>query len=364
METEESRLARTLRERSNAIAEAWLAHALATIPELRELPPNQVVDHLPEFLEGLAVWLLGDVTEAHERFRLLADGHAMQRQSAGVPLAALTAEYAALRSITLRHLLGADTPHAAIRINEGFDVAVYAAVHSYAMARDAVRDRFIGILGHDLRDPLAAVAMSAAFLRDSRLDDRQRELVARIERGAGRIERMIGDVLDFTRGNLGGGIPISPVATDLAQICRAAVDEVAAARNRPIELELRGDLRGTFDPERAKQALANLLGNAVQYGTGDIQLRAWERDDRRAVFTAVTNRGKAIPAERLRGIFDPFKAPTQPRGKGLGLGLYIVQQIAISHGGVCRVVSTDEGGTTFSIEWPRIPLDETPARPT
>jgi signal transduction histidine kinase len=363
MSTEESQVATALREQTDAIGRSWLTHVLATIPELHDLPPNQLVDHLPEFLDGLAVWVLGDVTEARERFQLLADGHAMQRQSAGIPLEAMTSEYAALRSITLRTLLGIEAPRALIKINEGFDVAVYAAVHRYAQARDEVRERFIGILGHDLRDPLAAVAMSASFLRESRLDDRQRDLVAKIERGTDRIAAMISDVLDFTRGKLGSGIPISPVASDMAAICRAAADEIAAARTTQIDLDLRGDLRGAFDAERAKQALANLLGNAVQYGTGPIQLRAWEREDRRAIFTSVTNRGEVIAPDRVRGIFDPFKLAAKRRGKGLGLGLYIVQQIAVAHGGVCRVTSTREDGTTFSIEWPRVPLEQTPGRP-
>jgi signal transduction histidine kinase len=151
----------------------------------------------------------------------------------------------------------------------------------------------------------------------------------------------------------------------MREICTAAVEESRAANaEREVQLEATGDLRGHWDYDRVRQALANLLANARTYGHGEIVVRAWERDDHRAVLTSVTNRGAAIAPELLARIFDPFsRASTANKRGGLGLGLYIVDQIARAHGGIARAESSSEL-TTFTIEWPRVPIDEMPDRPS
>jgi signal transduction histidine kinase len=358
-------LASTLRSRAQAIALRWEEEVRRDVPQLAILPRQTLIDHLPEFLDALATWVEGDVEASRDGFRLLAEGHALLRQTAGIELEALTDEYAALRRITLEEMRGAGASaellEAHVRLNAGFDTAVHQAVHRYSRARDAIRERFVGILAHDLRDPLAAVSMSAAFLREAQLGGNHSQLVERIVRGTDRIERMINDVLDFTRGRLGGGIPIVPGVADMAQICREVVDEASAGHEMAITLDIAGDLRGVWDAERSKQALANLISNAVRHGKGEIAVRAWERDDRKMVFTSVNNAAPVISADALTRLFDPFKR-TQKPGRGLGLGLYIVQQIALAHGGKCRVTSTPETGTTFTIEWPRVPFEQNPGR--
>jgi len=122
-------------------------------------------------------------------------------------------------------------------------------------------------------------------------------------------------------------------------------------------------LSGAFDHDRIRQALSNLLRNAQSYGSGGIEVRAWESEDRKKIFTTVTNHGPMIPAEQLATLFDPFKRATGAHARGLGLGLYIVSEIARAHGGLCTVQSSTEA-TVFSIEWPRIPFEDSPDRPT
>ena len=170
---------------------------------------------------------------------------------------------------------------------------------------------------------------------------------------------MIGDVLDFARGHLGGGIPANPSLHDMAEICRHVVEEVAAANpQRRIEVETRGDLRGPFDRDRVAQALGNLVGNAVEHTRGPIELAAYETDDRMHVITTVTSHGVAIPADVQRRIFDPFARGDDAMGRrGLGLGLYIAQQIVLAHGATIDLTS-DEQATTFTITWPRDPEEE------
>lgn len=357
-------LAGILREEIRSVCEAWEREVVAVEPELAGLSRPALIDHLPEFLEGLCAWLESERDDAQQAFRLLSEGHAVQRQSAGIRLETLTSEYAILRRTILERLgqRGCGLTPAVLRLHAGLDTAIYRAVHRYSHARDEVRERFIGILAHDLRDPLAAVLMSASMLASSTLTTSQASFVARISRGGARMERMISDVLDFTRGRLSAGIPIVPAAGDLGEVCREVVDEAKAARQVELGLEVSGDLRGTWDAERVKQALANLVSNAFHHGTGGVTLRAWEREDRRAVFTSVSNLGPPIPTELMSRLFDPFTRPMTARVRGLGLGLFIVQQIALAHGGECRVSSTAENGTIFTIEWPRVPIEEGPDR--
>ena len=352
-----------LRAQVQAIERAWEKHVLAELPELSDLPRTMLIDHLPEFIDGLASWLDGAEPEA---VRALSDGHAMSRQRAGVPIEIVLAEYSALRRVitdaVLRHIPADELPATLASLNQGMDAAMNDAVQRYVGARDEVRDRFVAMLGHDLRDPLGVVMMSASVLGARPLKDPDQSAVRHMKAAAERMERMITDVLDFARGKLSGGIPLNPALADMAEICRLAVEEANASANLSIKLETSGDLRGAFDSDRIRQALSNLLRNAQSYGGGDVEVRAWESDDRKVVFTTVTNHGPMIPAAQIPTLFDPFKRATDPRARGLGLGLYIVREIANAHGAQCTVQSSPDA-TVFSIEWPRIPFEETPERP-
>jgi signal transduction histidine kinase len=359
-------IAHDIRAHTQIIAERWEREVSSSLPALAALSRAALVDHLPEMLEGLAAWTEGDEQDARLGFEALVDGHALQRHAAGIDLETVTSEYAVLRHVILGVLIEHVEPTALVgslqRLAEGIDRAIAEAVKRYAKAQDHVRERFIGILAHDLRDPLTAVMMSSAMLAESTLVEKQTVLVDRITRGAKRIERMIDDVLDFARGRLEGGIPIVPRLADMREICLSAIDEARAATSRQVRLEATGDLRGHWDRERVRQAIANLLSNARTYGQGEVVVRAWERDDRQAVLTAVTNYGPAIAAELLARIFDPFARAPQSHRSGLGLGLFIVEQIARGHSGRVFAESTEDG-TTFTIEWPRVPIEQMPDRP-
>lgn len=221
---------------------------------------------------------------------------------------------------------------------------------------ELARERFIGILGHDLRNPLNAILMGVELLGD--LPDRQAKVVTNIRRSVHRMEAMIHDVLDFARGRLGGGIPIAPKPCDLFQICDEVVQEMKQAYpDRVIVFEATGDLQGEWDPDRVEQVLSNLVGNAVTHGTGSIRVTA--RDEGDEIVTTVHNQGQAIPAAVIPTLFDPFMRVaqngdgTQSAPEGLGLGLYIVSEIVQAHRGTIFVSSVQGEGTTFTIRWPR-----------
>jgi signal transduction histidine kinase len=164
--------------------------------------------------------------------------------------------------------------------------------------------------------------------------------------------RMISDLVDFSLGELGGGIPCVPETADLGEICREAVDGLRASHpERAIALEATGAFIGSFDHDRVAQVISNLVTNAVVHGGDPITIRVHEASDH--VVTEVHNLGTAIAAEALPSLFDPFRRGPRARRGGLGLGLYIVQQIALAHGATCIVDSTNDHGTTFRIAWPR-----------
>jgi PAS domain S-box-containing protein len=221
------------------------------------------------------------------------------------------------------------------------------------MLVEEARERFIGILGHDLRNPLSAIVTGVEVLANADPPAPVARTIERIRRSASRMDAMIRDVLDFARGRLGGGIPIRPERCDLGRIASEEVDEMKqASPGRVIELEVMGDLSGDWDVDRVEQLLSNLIGNAVRHGSDPIRIAARNAGDH--VIVTVHNRGRPIPAPMLPCLFEPFQQGVSPEGSaGLGLGLYIAREIVHAHRGTIQVSSTEALGTTFTIELPR-----------
>jgi signal transduction histidine kinase len=360
----EALFAAYLREQKQVLTAEYAQEARDEAPHLRGLTLSELVDHFPEFLESFADWLERPDEPATRYVAALSEGHALQRLSLGFDLAALVAEYALMRRILLRHLLQVEgAAMALLRVDEGLDRAIYESVQRYAVARDRLRDRFLGILGHDLRSPLQSALLSARLAERGGLTDEQlAKCMERVVRGVNRVNAMIGDLLDFARTQLGGAMPVRPERTDMGEICAAAVDELRDVRpDRPVSFTSSGDLRGYWDAQRVAQALGNLVSNAVTHGLGPVTVRAWEGDDGHAVYTSVRNPGQIPPAQRA-WLFDPYLRTSEDQRRGLGLGLFIVQQIALGHGATCTVDSSIDEGTTVTIRWPRVPIAEVPVR--
>ncbi len=225
-------------------------------------------------------------------------------------------------------------------------------------------DTILGIVGHDLRNPLGAVHMSAALLmKRGGLEGWQARTVERMRSSAGRMGRIIADLLSYTRTRLGSGIPISPREANLGEVVRSVVDELGAANpDREIQVNAVGDLAGTWDPDRLEQVASNLVSNAVDHGDPGVPVYVSlcpEVDD---VLLTVRNAGPGMPPEVLSHLFEPFsKAPDERSRKasGLGLGLYIAREIVRGHGGEITA-AVDDGETAVTVRLPR----RTPARPS
>ncbi len=296
-----------------------------------------------------------------------SDAHALDRLGLGFDMLEVMSEYRALRASVLR-LWRASEPAAddrdvedLTRFNESIDQSLSKAAASYTKRVNQARDMFLAILGHDLRNPLGAISMSAQLL-PMVTDDRAVivECGETIAHSASVMERMINDLLDYTRTRLGAGMPVKPAPMDLAALGRELIAEFRTAHpEREITCRIVGDLNGVWHSDRIRQALSNLLGNAIQHGSVYYPVALSLRGEEADVVVEVHNGGDPIPPGELPRIFDPLirgssaEHPRSNRPGSIGMGLYIAREVARSHGGRIDVTSTDKAGTSFTIRLPR-----------
>jgi signal transduction histidine kinase len=293
-----------------------------------------------------------------------AQEHGADRAGSGFTVGQMVGEFRALRASVLRLW----TAHGGVpstanleevtRFNEAIDQAVAESITRYTEALDRVRDRFLAILGHDLVNPLGAIMASSRFIIDAgELREPTLTLVTRIDSSATRMNRLVGDLLDYTRTRFGDGIPIVRVETDARKLINDVVSETRAAHpDRVINTELTGDLTGRWDQERLAQMLSNLIGNAVHHGTVGSPIRVWANGTTEEIEIAIHNNGEIIEKTEVRALFDAMKAPSPGgarSGRHLGLGLYIVDKIVRAHHGTIEVDSAHKRGTTFTVRLPR-----------
>jgi signal transduction histidine kinase len=211
------------------------------------------------------------------------------------------------------------------------------------------REQLLGIVSHDLRNPLGAISMCAQLLLSQGQYDSETIVhkASFLLTSVHRMDRMIKQLFSFTRARLGGGVPLEVEATDLQPICEHTVEELKLTTTVPIHTEYRGDTTGTWDGERLIEALSNLVSNAIDYATEGTPVLVLAQDCGNEIVVRVTNQGKPIPDELLPVLFVAFhrgKAAIKARAGHLGLGLYIAHEIVRSHGGTLTAKS--EGGTT------------------
>lgn len=218
-----------------------------------------------------------------------------------------------------------------------------------------LNELFTGVLGHDLRNPLGAILMSATVLSRKATDPALVRTAGRILTAGQRMNRMIAQLLDFTRVRGAGTLPIQRTRLDLATVMRQAIDEIPeSAAGEGVRLEPVGDTQGWWDGDRLTQAGSNLVSNALRHGDpGEVVVRI-EGDDPGHVTLSVRNRG-TIPDSLLPVIWEPFQQGVlRERRSGLGLGLFITREIATAHAGSVQIESQPAtGSTTFFMRLPR-----------
>ncbi|NEX61014.1 sensor histidine kinase [Noviherbaspirillum galbum] len=290
--------------------------------------------------------------------------------SEGSDIARVTRAFQALRqrSIALwqlvqqAHPLPQDALDQVCRFNAALDHAMCESLNRFANGAERVKNLHLSILGHDLRTPLGALAITNQYLARPDIPEHKRvEAIARLERCVGAMNAMVKDVLDYSRTRLGKPIIMQLQSADLALLCQHVAEDVRAAYP---DIDLRcdpmPDLVLVCDPSRVHHALSNLIVNAIEHGNRrlPIHLGATLTEERAVV--QIRHTGRAIPPHSLERLFDPFVQPDAPEDKhdeggyaSMGLRLNVARAIVRSHGGDVTASSEAGGETVFSLALPR-----------
>jgi phosphoserine phosphatase RsbU/P len=228
-----------------------------------------------------------------------------------------------------------------------------AEARAQAEDRAVFAEQMMGIVSHDLRNPLSIVHMSAALLARTNLSDQQRVAVGRMDRAVKRSERLIRDLLGFTQARFGGSIAVKPDLVDLHEIAAEAVQELSTAfPERKIVHERSGPGACRADTDRIVQALGNLVANAVNYGTPDVPIQVRTEGSAQEFLISVHNEGEPIREDLRNTLFEPMVRGAAAGTQGVGLGLFIVREVAKAHGGSVTLTSSAGEGTTFTMRLP------------
>lgn len=343
------------------------------------LSKKEVRDHAGQILRAIALDI--DTLQSSDEQREKSQGlspdklavsgasiHGTARQTDGFTPLQLTAEFRALRATVQRlwFALGNElTPaHSAdlIRFNEAIDQALAESVVTYAAQATRAKDTFLAILGHDLRSPLATIALSGSLLSQPGITKESvASLAPRIKRSASIMNSMINDLLEYARAELGGEMPMTFANSDMLDICQAAIADASAVHpNCPFLLSAKESAFGCFDQVRLQQVFTNLLNNAAQYRGDEMPVTMTMSSDTENVTISIQNSGALIPQEAIDAIFDPMvqlaitDGQAERASTSLGLGLYIAKKITAAHGGSIGVESRDLTGTIFTVVIPRL----------
>ena len=353
------------------------AFARTQLPAATGMDSVALRDHAAQILEAVCRDLAKPQTASEQREKsqgnapvdegapdTAAEIHGALRAESGFTVAQTAAEYRALRASVIRLWLNTgptlSSPEVSelIRFNEALDQALAESVAHFSEAAAYDRNLFLGVLSHELRTPLATIAASNHIIARSPGKDITAESVARIARGARRIESVLNDLLDFVRGGVAGGMRVTPSTVMVDELCERIAREIEVAFHGAfLQIECSGDMGAVWDEQRVAQAVSNLATNAIKYGAqGSPVALVVDGTDDDSIVVCVRNFGPEIPDAVRETLFEPLVRGTgaDRTGLSLGLGLYIVRQIALAHGGNVAVDVSEPGATTFRMTLPRV----------
>ena len=360
----------------DGILQEWDEFAATHIPAAAKMTPEAVRDHAKQILtvvakdlstpqtkqaqadksKGLAPEKVGDPETA-------AETHAVLRAGSGFDINELAAEYRALRASVLRRWMEACRSEDlsledVVRFNEGIDQAISESIEYFTAQVDRTRNLVLAMLSHDMRNPLAAIALTASYLANLNAGGNVAKAASLLTGASKELMVLLDDMVDLKRIILGLGISIALADVDLATVFADELELLRGAHpGRQLELEVVGDARGRWDGPRLRRVLRNLVSNAIKYGAPDAPVRTVIVGDATDVRFGVTNSGPTIERSALEQIFDPFTrcfaaGLGNVNDASLGLGLFIVREVARAHGGEVAVHSA-EGVTVFDVLLPR-----------
>lgn len=348
--------------------------AITQAPEGAQLNHKRLRNDIPLILRDIVADLRTPQSAAEQRDKAqgraahatnpesAASSHGRSRADDGFGVNQMIAEYRALRASVLRlwaadQALSGDAIDDMMRFNEAIDQAVAESLLEFSRTVESWRNVFLGALGHDLRGPLAAVVGTAELLADTAQGTPHAHQAARILSGGQHLSRLVDGLLDYSKSTLGAGMQLQRTACDLGEAVAAELDLLQTALpEAPLRLQVQGATHGYFDDARIREAVHNLVTNAAKYGQRAAPIDVALTGDARSVRIAVSNAGQPLSSDALHALFDPLRRGSLPANKGehasLGLGLFLVREIAIAHGGDVAA-QVEEGVTTFVIHLPR-----------
>lgn len=369
------KLAQFINDHLEEILIEWDSFAQTLRPAATEMSLLELRDHGKQILQQIARDIDRDQGDAQQSEKVkvnspdeidtdtAAASHGEERHDSGFTLLQLTAEYRALRASVLRlwmpriTTITEQTTNEMVRFNEAIDLALAESACTFSEKNAQVRDTFLAILGHDLRNPLATMSVAGDYLSRSEVGtDGTQQMGARVKRSTATMAKMVGDLLEYARTQLGGKLPITPHLADINEICQAALADAKAAHPTcTFQLESFGELLDDFDSPRLQQVFSNLLNNAAQYRSKNSPVTMIARGEPEAITVQVCNFGPVIPMQSREDIFNPlFQLYGEARpSTSVGLGLFIAREITVAHGGTITLESNASSGTTFSVRFPR-----------
>ena len=377
IETASKRLPYFIRANTSTIVGEWEAFARTLTPSAEGMTPHALRDHIHQLLTFITSDMASYQTPTEQKDKshgekkqtqpvTAAQTHAAVRFAGGFDIGQMASEYRALRASVLKLWTNSGPAFDAediadmTRFNESIDQELAESINFYTNRVAQARELAVGILGHDLRSPLQAIALSTELsLHMGQLNERQTMLSKKVLESTHRMSALISDLLDVTRARFGAGLPVVRAMMNMGTVAEQIVDEVRVIHpHRTIDLSVSGFLVGEWDKARIGQIFSNLLNNAMQYGSHSMPVRVSLNGDPKAVTLTVGNDGIQIPADKIKMIFDPLTRVVTdedvvPTFGNLGLGLYITKEVVVAHGGTIEVTSSEEEGTIFTARLPR-----------
>jgi len=372
------RLADFIRANLDPIVHEWVKFAETRTPASDSMTHLALQDHIVELLTFIADDLESAQTD-HEQAeksqglgsaegeftRSAAEIHAALRLADGFNIDQMVSEYRALRASVVKQWTVANPTLSTTdlddmtRFNEAVDQAMAESVAEYTRMINQSRDMFLGVLGHDLRNPIGAVLMAARRMTKIGTQyDKQNVMAGQIAQTMERATSILDDLLELTRSAFGSEIPLRRMPLDVAVLGGQIVEEMRSlSEERKIEISSRGDTTGEWDEARLGQVFSNLIGNALQYGSADGVIAVEVVGESDCVLLSVRNDGDPIPADEQKSIFKSLTrgldGSAKSRSANLGLGLFISHKIITAHGGKISVKSSADAGTMFTASIPR-----------
>ena len=367
------RLADFIEENAVAIVDGAETFAATQASGTVHMDSESLRDHIAEILAAVVLDLRTAQNSSQQQAKSegtggvvndaksAASAHGRLRAKHGFNIDQMVAEYRALRAAVLR-LWAADkaltggSVEDMIRFNEAIDQAVAESVANFSAEAEAWRNLFLGVIGHDLRAPLGVIVSTSEVMSLMTQDSPFSEHAKRIIRSGRRMSKLLDDLLDFSRTSLGMGIRVARKDSDLLEGLTEEIELLRAALpDKNIIFEAFGPAKGSFDVSRIREAISNLIINAAKYGSmGPISVTV--SGDAEHVELVVRNEGVTLSSSDLNALFEPLSrgptAATASEHSSMGLGLFIVREIAKAHGG--RVTANATGGSTaFTMRIPK-----------